>query len=562
VNILDYIPFLGKSKAEPAAEIVQREPLNFLMSAGVVNLVDSLFTGEKFIGGLGPAPFQPVIDFSFIRAYSWKLFYENSYARGILKRLKTNEIGTGLRLESSPVANLLSISREEAVAWSRNTEERFQVWADDPRQVDWAQQMNFGELQETARLHALLSGDVLVVLRYPAPLNLPVVELIDGARISTPFPGDIKKENKIIDGVEIDSKGRHVAFHVIDTTQAFPSLQRKRIPAFGVRSGRRLAWMVYGGERRLGQTRGVPLLAAVLQSLKEIDRYRDAEQRAALVNAFIAMSVERENATSVGTRPMTGGATRRDSVTRTDADGGTSSYNFDAAIPGMQIQGLAVGEKLVSHETMRPNVNFAKFEEAIISGVAWGEEIPPEILRLSFSSNYSASKAAVNEFKVYLNRSQMRFANYLPKQIYEEWLLSMTLIDAISAPGLIDGRRIAKLRDITRAWMRSTWPGPTKPSVDLGKDVSAYTAGILEGLVTREKAAADLFGTKFDENAKRLIEENAQVAEANEPLVEAGLIKTIQPTEPAEPAGSASANSDIDTEEEISDNATVIEMVK
>lgn len=559
MNFRKYIPFMNASSKEPAAEIVQPEPLNFLMSAGVVNMVDSLFTGEKFIGGLGPAPFQPVIDFSFIRAYSWKLFYENSYARGILKRLKTNEIGTGLRLESSPVANLLGINREAAVAWSRNTEERFQVWADDPRQVDWAQQMNFGELQETTRMHALLSGDVLVVLRYPAPLNLPVVELIDGARISTPFPGDVKKENKIIDGVEVDSKGRHVAFHVIDTNQDFPSLQRKRIPAFGVRSGRRMAWMVYGGERRLGQTRGVPLLAAVLQSLKEIDRYRDAEQRAALVNAFIAMSIERDQAAVPGTRPMTGGATRRDSVTKTDDDGGTSSYNFDAAIPGMQVQGLAAGEKLVSHETMRPNVNFAKFEEAIISGVAWGEEIPPEILRLSFSSNYSASKAAVNEFKVYLNRSQMRFANYFPKQIYEEWLLSMVLIDAISAPGFIEGRRSAKLRDTARAWLRSTWPGPTKPSVDLGKDVSAYAAGIVLGLVTREKAAADLFGTKFDENAKRLLEENIAVAEANAPLVEAGLIK---PTTPTEMLAQASANSDIDFDNEKDDNATVIEMVK
>lgn len=558
MNILDYIPFIGKSKA-PATEIVQAEPLPFMVSAAMVNMADQLLTGEKFIGGLGPAPFQPTIDFSFIRAYSWKLFYENSYARGILKRLKTNEIGTGLRLESSPVANLLGISREAAVAWSRNTEERFQVWADDPRQVDWAQQMNFGELQETARMHALLSGDVLVVLRYPAPLNLPVVELIDGARISTPFPANKKGENKVIDGVEVDSKGRHVAFHVIDTNQDFPTLQRKRIPAFGARSGRRMAWMVYGGERRLGQTRGVPLLAAVLQSLKEIDRYRDAEQRAALVNAFIALTIERENASVPGTRPMTGGATRRDSVSKTDADGGTSNYNFDAAIPGMQVQGLAAGESLKSHETMRPNVNFAKFEEAIIAGIAWGEEIPPEILRLSFSSNYSASKAAVNEFKVYLNRSQMRFANYFPKQIYEEWLLSMVLIDAISAPGFIEGRRSVRLRDTTRAWLRSTWPGPTKPSVDLGKDVAAYKAGILEGLVTREKAAADLFGTKFDENAKRLLEENQAVADANEPLVEAGLIRTIQP---AEPTPAASANSDIESDEEISDNATVIEMVK
>ena len=551
----DLNPFSGSSKAGEETIIVEPAPLNPVMSAGIVNMVDTIFNGEKFISGLGPAAFQPTIDFHFLRAYSWKLFYENSYARGIIKRLKTNEIGTGLRLESSPIANLLGLSREEVVTWSRDTEERFQIWSEDARQVDWSRQMTFGELQENARLHALLSGDVLVVLRYPAPLNLPVIELIDGARISTPFPAKFPDGNKIIDGVEVDSKGRHVAFHVVDTTQTLPTLERRRIPAFGARSGRRMAWMIYSGERRLGQTRGVPLLASVLQSLKEIDRYRDAEQRAALVNAWIALSVERENATVPGSRPMTGGATRRDAVIKTDGDGKTSSYDFAAQIPGVQIEGLAAGEKLVSHSTARPNVNFGTFEEAILSGIAWGEEIPPEILKLSFSSNYSASKAAVNEFKIYLNRIQLRFANALPKPIYEEWLLSMVLIGKISAAALIESRRDAKQRDIALAWLRSTWPGPTKPSVDLGKDVDAYVKGMNQGLVTRERAAADLFGTKYDENIKRLNDENNGLVDAFSKLVDAGLIKPIT-------LKNTKAESDIDFDDKKDNNATIIDMVK
>lgn len=514
---------------QPTAPVIEKSSYN-PMSAAIVGAMDMIFNGEKFTGGLGPASFDPVIDYGYIRAYSWKLFYENTYARGLLSRLVTNEVGTGLRLEATPVWEIVGMTDEESREWSSDVERKFRVWGSDEKSVHWSQELTFQGLQEIARLHSLISGDVLFVLRYPAPLNLPVVELIDGARLVTPMDDKSSRGNRILNGVEIDGAGRQVAYHVMNSDGLSGDAETIRIPAWGEKSKRRLAWLMYAGPRRIGRTRGVPLLAAVLQSLKEIDRYRDAEQRAALINAFFALSIERENAQSIQSNSITGGATRRDTVVQTDADGGTSTIDFTSQAPGIQVESLGVGEKLVSHATARPNVNFGTFENSIISAVAWGEEVPPEILRMSFSSNYSASKAAVNEFNAYLKRRQRTNAEQSTKPIYDEWLVAKVLLGHIKAPGLLQARRSPLGRELVSAWCMSEWPGPIKPSVDLGKDVKAYKEAISEGLVTRERAAADLFGARYDDVVKRLSDENSRLGTAQKPLVDAGLIKPDTPS--------------------------------
>ena len=105
-----------------------------------------------------------------------------------------------------------------------------------------------------------------------------------------------------------------------------------------------------------------------------------------------------------GTLPVTGGAVRRDKAVTTDSDGGTRKFNMASHVPGLVIEELQHGEEPVLKGGEGTDVNFGTFEEAIIQAVAWTNEIPPEILKLAFSNNYSASQAAINEFKIYLNK--------------------------------------------------------------------------------------------------------------------------------------------------------------
>jgi hypothetical protein len=63
------------------------------------------FTGEKFFGGFGATSIYQV-DYWTLRKRSEQLFNENLYAKGLIRRLVTNEINTGLTPESLPDENI------------------------------------------------------------------------------------------------------------------------------------------------------------------------------------------------------------------------------------------------------------------------------------------------------------------------------------------------------------------------------------------------------------------------------------------------------------------------
>ncbi len=481
--------------------------------------------GDKFYSGFGITKDYSIVDYWKLRQRSKQLFTENLYARGLIRRLLTNEINKGLALEATPDADILKI--ENLSDWSESVERLFGVWGKLPDLCDHKMLRTFGAIQRQARMMAIVSGDVLVIIRQGAS-KLPTVELIDADHVEDPM-ADIHwrqaraRGNEITHGVEVDKNGRHVAFYVAQEDGT-----HLRVPARGARTGRRQAWLVYGTERMVDDVRGQSLLALVVQSLKEVDRYRDAEQRAAVINSMIAMWVKKSE-DKMGTLPVTGGAVRKDTYTTQDDSQGRKDVQFSANMPGMIMQELQTGEEPVSYDTRRPNVNFGTFEAAIINAIAWANELPPEVLTLAFQNNYSASRGAVNEFKMYLERIRTGFGEEFIDPIYQEFLVSETLIGAIDMPGFLEARRNPSLWYVYGAWVSADWSGAIKPNVDLLKEVKAYKELIDAGLITRERATRELTGMKYSKSVQQLIRENEQLAEAQQPLIDAGLVEDQNP---------------------------------
>lgn len=475
----------------------------------------SLLDGGKFAGGFGPTQLQ-VPDYWTLRARSAQLFNENLYARGLIRRLITNEINTGLTPEACPDEKILGLEEGALNDWCENIENRFALWGDSPYVCDWKQDSTFGAIQRAARQEALVAGDVLVVLRQNPTTRLPMVQLVRGDLVLTPFGDTVgpRAGNIIRHGVELDAQRRTVAFWVRQPDGTF-----KRLPAFGEKSGRRLAWLVYGTDKRLDDVRGQPLLSLVLQSLKEIDRYRDSAQRKAVVNSILAMFIKKTN-DKLGTIPITGAAVRRDKHDIDESAGRPRQFNSSKMIPGFVIEELQVGEEPVLKGAEGIDINFGVFEEAIIQAVAWANEIPPEILRLAFSNNYSASQAAINEFKIYLNRVWSEWGETFCQPIYIEYAISDLLRGKITAPGLLEAWRDPAQYDVLAAWLATDWYGSIKPSTDTLKQVRGSELLVAGGYSTRAREARTMTGTKFTKNIKRLLRENQQLAEALRPMLE------------------------------------------
>jgi len=473
------------------------------------------FNGDKFFGGFGATKiFTP--DYWTLRERSNQLFAENLYARGLIRRLITNEINTGLTPEATPDEQIIGVSEDSLNDWSETVENRFGIWGKNPELCDWRQRSTFGAIQRAARMEALIAGDVLVVVRQSQRTKLPMIQLVSGSKVQTPLGGSttVRKGHEIRHGVELDATGRVVA-HWVRQDDA----TSKRIPVIGEKSGRRISWLVYGTDKRLDAVRGEPLLSLILQSLKEVDRYRDSTQRKAVINSLLAMQVTKSD-DKPGTLPVTGGAVRKNTATTTDADGSPRSLNLASYVPGMVVDEMQTGEEIKLLGGQGTDVNFGTFEEAIIQGVAWANEIPPEILRLAFSNNYSASQAAINEFKIYLNKVWSDWGETFCTPIYVEWLISETLLQKISAPTLLQSWRNPQQYDIFGAWTSVEWYGSIKPSTDMLKAGKGSQLMVGEGWTTNAREARMLTGTKFTKNIKRLKRENQLKVEAARPMAE------------------------------------------
>lgn len=471
--------------------------------------------GDKFFGGFGTTQIFNV-DYWTLRQRSNQLFRENLYARGLIRRLITNEINTGLTPEAAPDESIIGVPEDSLADWSETVENRFGIWSKNATLCDWRQRDTFGAIQRAARMEALISGDVLVIVRQSQRTKLPLVQLISGSKVQTPLGGsqNLRKGHEVRHGVELNPNGRVVAHWVQQD-----DLTSKRIPAVGEKTGRRISWLVYGCDKRLDEVRGEPLLSLILQSLKEVDRYRDSTQRKAVINSLLAMQVTKSD-DKPGTLPMTGGAVRRDTATPTDGAGiSPRSLNIASYLPGLVLDELQTGEEIKLMGGQGTDVNFGTFEESIIQAVAWANEIPPEILRLSFSNNYSASQAAINEFKIYLNKVWSDWGETFCSPIYNEWLLSETLLQKISAPGLLQAWRDPSQYDVFGAWTCTDWYGSIKPSTDMLKSGKGAKLLVSEGWSTNAKQSRMLDGSKFSKNIKRLRRENQQKADAARPLL-------------------------------------------
>jgi capsid protein len=276
---------------------------------------------------------------------------------------------------------------------------------------------------------------------------------------------------------------------------------------------------VYGTDRRVGDVRGQPLLSVVLQSLREIDRYRDSTQRKAFINSLLAMVV-RKTENVMGSLPMTGGAVRRSQASVTDSTTGVTPRKLNVAQydPGIIVDELGYGEEIEFKGGEGTDINFPLFEDCILSGIAWALEIPPEILKLSFSSNYSASQAAINEVKMTINLKWGDFGETFCSPVLQDFMLAETLYGGLPDLGILEAWRQPGRYELYAAWTNTEWYGALKPSTDVVKQAKGSQMLLSMGLTTRAREARVTTGQSYGKSIRRLKRENEQFAEAMAPL--------------------------------------------
>lgn len=495
---------LGRESSNTAQDI----------SASTQYYDNSMYTGEKYPGGLGPVVELLDLDYWALRKRSNQLFYKNSYARGIVRRFVTNIVGGGLSLKANPESKVVNQTEDFLSGWEEDVETKFFLYNDTPTIIDNKRKRTGGQLQASVLQEAFIGGDCLVVLRQHPKYKLPVVQIVTGDRIQTPF--DKIGDTTIIDGVKLDKSGRHVAFYVEDIND--PKGYRE-IKAYGRNTGREQARLIYGIDKREDGVRGEPLLSIAIQPLMEIDKYRDSAQRKAVLNSVVVAAIERgsnnkhQSSLSRKNRP-------KDEVEVVDGSGENRRISFADMIPGMNFEYLNPDEKINFFSNNGVDANFGAFESAVMIGLAWALEIPPEILLLSFNKSFSASQAAVNEFNFFLRKRRLTFGQNYCDFVYQDWFLSMVLLGKIEADGYIQNLNSADGWEISQSWVTAAWIGAVKPPADVLKIGKAYVLQIDNHLNTHSNVCLELNGLKFSKVMEQQTKENRMIAESMRPLLE------------------------------------------
>ena len=152
---------------------------------------------------------------------------------------------------------------------------------------------------------------------------------------------------------------------------------------------------------------------------------------------------------------------------------------------------LKRGEDVKFGAPTHPNSGFNVFMRSLSEQVGAALEVPADLLLKSFTSSYSASRAALLEaWKAFKMRREW-LTNDFCKPVYEIWLTEAIAMGRIYAPAFF----IDPL--IRRAYLGSEWIGSPAGQLDPTKEISAAVMAIENGLSTREAETIKLNGGKY-----------------------------------------------------------------
>jgi lambda family phage portal protein len=443
------------------------------------------------------SPDQDIIpDLPILRDRSRDLVRNAPLATGAVGTVVQNVVGSGLALQAKPDWESLGMTSDQASEWSAAVEREWLLFCESP-ECDLTRTQNFYGLQDLAFRSTLESGDVislLPMLRRPRAVYDLKIQLIEADRLASPLGTREGMRDKrtgvmISGGVEVDANGAPVAYHILKAHPGDPNgllAGADRVAAWGSKTGRRNVIHMFD-RLRPGQRRGVPYLAPIIELLKQLDRYTEAEVSASVLSALITAFVKTE--AGEGLSGMDPNATAADKKT-------------EVALGTGGIVDLAPGEDISSFAPNRPNTAFDGFMLSVLRQVGTALGLPFEVLIKHFTASYSASRAAMIEAWRFFRGRREFLANQFCRPVYEAWMEEAVARGRISAPGFFDR---AELR---QAYLLSEWRGDAMSQIDPVKEVEAATKRIEAELSTREDETLQLTGKQWTDVHRQTVKEN------------------------------------------------------
>ena len=475
------------------------------------NVTKKSMRGWMYHGGSPKEDIEDNLD--VLRQRSRDAYMGIPTASAALKTMRTNVVAGGLMPSPQIDADYLRLTNEQAEALQAQILREFALWADTPV-CDADRVDNFYKLQQLAFLSYLMNGDAFALLPMKEQPGQPYslrVRVIEADRVCSPdsydrlVPCEVKghRVHSIVQGVETDADGMVIAYWICNqhplsslSNQA-GALEWTRVEAYGS-SGRPNVLHVMNRERA-GQRRGVPVLAPVLEALKQLGRYTEAEITAAVISAMFTVFIQ--SATVQNGKPI-GEALPPEQLIDAQ-DQGTIELGNGAIVA------LNPGETVEFAKPEHPNSGYDAFFNAMVKEIGAALEIPPEVLEKQFTQNFSSARGSLNEFWRTCGMQRDWFSDDFCQPVYEAWLAEAVARGRIKAPGFFGDPAIRK------AYADCKWNGPSRTALNPSQEVEAAIKRVDAGFSTAEEETAQLTGGDYNRNIRKRAIEAARKREVD-----------------------------------------------
>lgn len=506
--------------------------------------------------------FSPVSDIDYnlkiLRERSRVLEMTSPLAAAAVNTTITKTVGSGLYVKPSIDYEFLGITKEEAEKWEHTVEREFLLWSES-KHCDASSVHNFYEMQDLVFRGMISNGDGFALIKHRDPTPyMPYslrLQIIESDRVCTPFGGseewqtynfnlvegrNTKTKNRVISGIEVDDDGKKIAYYICNKypneyVRIYDKVRKwTRVEAYGKKTGNPNVLHLYNATRA-GAYRGVPLLAIAIEPLKQLTRYSEAELMASVVSSMFTVFVttndsSASNPLSGMSNPFAANAGGAEEPKRSDVN--------EIAMGNGAITMLENGERIEVANPSRPNSNYDAFVLSIYKQIGAGLEIPYEVLLKSYTSSYSASRAALLEAAEAFKKRRSYIENDFCQPAYEMFLAEAVARGRIQAKGFFTDPAIRK------AWCGAKWNSTaTVPVLDPTKEVQAAKMRVEEGFSTREAETVALNGSDYRTNVAQLIQENTKLVEASK------ILKSVEEKQTSETTPPQNGGDGVDVEE-------------
>ena len=355
--------------------------------------------------------------FSRLRDRARDLERNNDYVRRWLNILENNVVGAnGMKFQSRVVEENSKQMPDEMA--NRAIEKAFTKWS-KPRYASANERLSFSDIQHSAIRRVSVDGELLIRKLTPKQSDNPfgfTLQPLEGDHIDHELNKDLGNGNFISMGIEQDSFGKHIAYHVYSTHPGANVLNYKR------KTRQRLSaenFYLLMRPDRPGQARGITQSASVMSRLKMLAGYEEAS----LVHARAGACQMGFLKKVLGEGPPLGSD---------DSPFGDTDGPYYDAEPGT-IKGLPPGYELQNFNPNEPHTAFSEYVKAVLRAIAAGLGISYFTLANDLEGvNYTSSRTGLLEDREQYKKLQTWLILSLCMPVFEDWLTQSLLMGAVT----------------------------------------------------------------------------------------------------------------------------------